>query len=62
MIREGSLDQLIHLPPQWVEEAKPDSLWQMLILAGFNEVAHLKGELLSYQVPTYYGLITAIYR
>jgi aromatic ring-opening dioxygenase LigB subunit len=45
----------------FVERAKPDSLWQMLILHGASTVNPMKGEFLSYQVPTYFGMIVACY-
>lgn len=38
-----------------VEEAKADSLWQMLALQG----AGVKVELLAYAAPTYYGMLVA---
>jgi len=44
-----------------VERAKPDSLWQMLILAGIADELGLNGRLLAYEVPSYYGMLCAIY-
>jgi aromatic ring-opening dioxygenase LigB subunit len=44
-----------------LRDAKPDGLWQMAILAGIVDRVKLKSQLLSYQVPTYYGMICAEY-
>jgi aromatic ring-opening dioxygenase LigB subunit len=44
-----------------VEAAKPDSLWQLAMLAGVLDVVQMEGRLVSYQVPTYYGMLCAGY-
>jgi aromatic ring-opening dioxygenase LigB subunit len=58
-IRDNDLKRILKLTPRFVEEAKPDSLWQMVMLAGINEVVPLRSQLLSYQVPSYYGMACA---
>ena len=58
-IRDNDLKRILRLKPRFVEEAKPDSLWQMVILAGINEVVPLRSQLLSYQIPSYYGMACA---
>ena len=58
-IRDNNLRRILSLKPRFVEEAKPDSLWQMVMLAGINEVVPLRSQLLSYQVPSYYGMACA---
>ncbi len=58
-IRDNNLKRILKLTPRFVEEAKPDSLWQMVILAGISEVVPLRSQLLSYQVPSYYGMACA---
>jgi aromatic ring-opening dioxygenase LigB subunit len=58
-IRDNDLKRILRLKPRFIEEAKPDSLWQMVILAGINEVVPLRSQLLSYQVPSYYGMACA---
>ena len=50
------------MEPEFVEGAKPDSLWQMAMLVGVLSVIPMEGELLSYQVPTYYGMLCASFR
>ncbi|MDE1858392.1 MAG: extradiol ring-cleavage dioxygenase [Thaumarchaeota archaeon] len=61
-VRDGSLEDLMSLEPDFVEGAKPDSLWQIAMLAGALSVVPMRGELLSYQVPTYFGMLCASYR
>ncbi len=58
-IRDNNLKRILRLKPKFIEDAKPDSLWQMVILAGINEVVPLRSQLLSYQVPSYYGMVCA---
>lgn len=58
-IRENRLDRIMKMEPGLVEGAKPDSLWQMAMLAGLQSVVPMAGELISYQVPTYFGMICA---
>ncbi|HYU87168.1 MAG TPA: hypothetical protein VEL52_00485 [Candidatus Bathyarchaeia archaeon] len=58
-IRDDNLKRILRLKPKFIEVAKPDSLWQMVILAGINEVVPLRSQLLSYQVPSYYGMVCA---
>jgi aromatic ring-opening dioxygenase LigB subunit len=42
-----------------VEQAKADSWWQMLMLHG--AMPGWTGRLISYEVPTYFGMLTAAY-
>jgi len=58
-IRDNNLKRILRLRPRFIEDAKPDSLWQMVILAGINELVPLRSQLLSYQVPSYYGMACA---
>ena len=60
-VRHGRLRSIMRFPRLLVEAAKPDSLWQMTILAGILEEVPMKGELFSYQVPSYYGMLCAGY-
>jgi aromatic ring-opening dioxygenase LigB subunit len=61
-VREGRLEKIMEMERAFVEGAKPDSLWQMTMLAGVLSVVPMRGELLSYQVPTYYGMLCASYK
>ena len=61
-IQENNLRALMKVDPNLVRDAKPDSLWQMAMLAGIVDRLHMGSELYSYQVPTYYGMICAAFR
>ena len=58
-IQKNRIESISRLSKQFVEEAKPDSLWQMAILAGLTRVVRMRSNLLSYAIPTYYGMICA---
>jgi aromatic ring-opening dioxygenase LigB subunit len=60
-IRRNRLDEVMRIEPDLVDGASPDSLWQMAMLVGVLEVTPMKGELVSYQVPSYYGMLCAGY-
>ena len=53
--------RLIDLGERLVEAAAIDGLWQALMLAGALEIAPLRHELLSYEAPSYYGMLVAAY-
>jgi aromatic ring-opening dioxygenase LigB subunit len=63
LIRElvitGRLSGLSDISPEMVEQAKADSWWQMLILHGATP--GWKSRLISYEAPTYFGMLTAAY-
>jgi aromatic ring-opening dioxygenase LigB subunit len=58
-IKENNLKQILALDPKFVEDAKPDSLWQIAILEGVLERVPMKARFVSYQAPTYFGLMCA---
>ena len=61
LVEGNRLSGLLGLEPSLVERAKADSLWQLLMLHGALGDAY-EGELLAYETPTYYGMLTAAYR
>jgi aromatic ring-opening dioxygenase LigB subunit len=61
-IRGNRLRTIMKMSRQLVQGAKPDSLWQMTMLAGALSVVPMAGELVSYQVPTYYGMLCASFK
>jgi aromatic ring-opening dioxygenase LigB subunit len=61
-IESQRLDSLLNMGADLVESAKPDSLWQIAMLAGVLGVVPMRGELVSYQVPTYFGMLCAGYK
>lgn len=61
IVKSDRLEELLHFDEEIVTHAKPDSLWQMLILYGALQICPMKGEFISYQVPTYFGMMVATY-
>ncbi len=62
IVRRGALGDLAHIPSDDVAAALADSWWQMLMLAGALEEngTGYDCELLAYEAPTYYGMLTAL--
>jgi aromatic ring-opening dioxygenase LigB subunit len=61
VVRDGRLGELVDVDPAWAVAAKADSFWQLLMLHGAIGGAFTP-ELLSYEAPTYFGMLTAAYR
>jgi len=61
-IQKNRIRSVMNLSGKLVEAAKPDSLWQMTMLAGVLSKVRTDAELFSYQVPTYYGMICTGFR
>ena len=59
LVRTGNLAGLSDISPDLVEQAKADSWWQMLMLHGAT--TGWSGRLISYEAPTYFGMMTAAY-
>lgn len=58
LVESGRLDRLLELDLGLVADAKADSYWQLLLLAGaLGDQGTV--ELLSYEAPSYYGMLTA---
>ncbi|HZK74375.1 MAG TPA: extradiol ring-cleavage dioxygenase [Clostridia bacterium] len=60
LVRGEHLDRLSEIPLELVEAAKADSWWQLLMLHGAT-VKGWSGRLVSYEAPTYFGMLTAAY-
>ncbi len=61
LIRGGNGPGFSRLGSAFAREAKADSYWQMLMLEGALGRDEWKGELLSYEAPTYFGMLCAAY-
>lgn len=60
ILRDGRLGALRELDSGLIAAAKPDSWWQMLMLLGaIGE--DWRPDLLSYEAPTYYGMLCAAF-
>ena len=62
LVRRDRLDELLAIDPQLITDGKPDSYWQMLMLLGAIRGERWKSELLSYEAPTYFGMLCASYQ
>lgn len=60
LLREGRLDAATDIEPVLLEAAKPDSWWQHLVLLGAIGTAW-RPEVLSYEAPTYFGMLVAVF-
>lgn len=60
-VRAGAPLRLIDLPEERATEAAIDGLWQLLVLGGALAEVPMPVEVLSYEVPTYYGMLVAVY-
>jgi aromatic ring-opening dioxygenase LigB subunit len=60
LVRGNRLGELVPTDPQWAVDALADSFWQLLMLHGAIGDA-FEPELLSYEAPTYFGMLCAAY-
>jgi aromatic ring-opening dioxygenase LigB subunit len=61
LVGQNRLESLRELEPAFVEAAKADSWWQLLMLQGVLD-GGFDVELLSYEAPTYFGMLCAAFR
>ena len=59
LVQNGQLEELAYFDRDFIEAAKPDGIWQALVLAGAMPNEERQVEFLSYEVPTYFGLLCA---
>jgi aromatic ring-opening dioxygenase LigB subunit len=60
LVRENRLGGLVGLDPALVDAAKADSWWQLVMLHGALEDGW-RGDFLSYEASTYFGMLCAAY-
>lgn len=58
-LRRNAIRELLDLDPHDAQTAAIDGLWQTLMLAGVQDVTPTGMQVLSYEAPTYYGMIVA---
>jgi aromatic ring-opening dioxygenase LigB subunit len=61
LVKENDLKNLMYLDKEIIERAKPDSFWQLLILAGILSVVNAKPEKVAYTIKNYYSMLAASY-
>jgi aromatic ring-opening dioxygenase LigB subunit len=59
LLRSNEVEKMADFDPEYVDAAKPDGIWQTMILAGAIPKEQRNIHLYSYEVPTYFGLICA---
>jgi aromatic ring-opening dioxygenase LigB subunit len=59
LIKQNQFEEMANFADDYVEAAKPDGIWQALIMAGAILPEERNVDLLSYEAPTYFGLICA---
>lgn len=59
LLNSGEIERMTAFEDAFVDHAKPDGIWQSLILAGAIPPEARKPRFLSYEVPTYFGLMCA---
>jgi aromatic ring-opening dioxygenase LigB subunit len=62
IVKQDDLGRLLDLDPRSVRDAKADSYWQMLMLHGALRGGGWRGQLISYEAPTYFGMLCASYQ
>jgi aromatic ring-opening dioxygenase LigB subunit len=60
-VRANEPLRLIDLDEELLGQVVVDGLWQLLALGGALEVVPMTVDVLSYEVPTYYGMLVATY-
>ena len=60
-IKDDNIMSLIDLDPDFVRDAAIDGLWQLLMLEGAKQVTPLTVDFLSYEQPSYFSMIVALY-
>ncbi|MFN8589939.1 MAG: aromatic ring-opening dioxygenase subunit LigB [Thermomicrobiales bacterium] len=60
-VEADDLLRLIGLDEMRASDAAIDGLWQALMLGGVLQDVPLRGELLEYEAPTYYGMLVAVW-
>ena len=60
-IREQDAARLLTFDQDWLKRASTDAYGQILNMAGMIEGTSFRGEFLSYEVPTYFGMMCVAY-
>lgn len=61
-IKANDLLRLFDLDDEYIQNAAIDGLWQSLMLGGALEVVPMDVDFLSYEAPSYYGMIVATWQ
>lgn len=61
LLEQNQIEEMMKFESEFIDNAKPDGIWQALILAGAINSEERNSEFLSYEAPTYFGLICVAY-
>lgn len=61
LINENRLEGLLNLSEEFIERAKPDSYWQLLIMHRALRVIPMELKASAYACPSYFGMAVAYY-
>jgi aromatic ring-opening dioxygenase LigB subunit len=61
-VRTNALDRVIGFDADWVDRGFTEAVEPLLALHGVLEGTDLRADVLSYEVPTYFGMMCAAYR
>jgi aromatic ring-opening dioxygenase LigB subunit len=61
VLKADDLPRLLTTDLDFADRAKVDGLWQAVMLAGALRHTPMRGEFLSYEVPSYFGMLVAAY-
>ncbi|AEC52301.1 hypothetical protein PNA2_1386 [Pyrococcus sp. NA2] len=60
-LKTSNLEVLLNLRDEFINKAKPDSYWSLLMALGVLREFPMKSELVTYACPTYYGMASALF-
>jgi len=60
-VQADDLEALLSVDPDLIAHGKPDGLWQIAVLTGARRHVGWQSTFLAYQVPTYFGMLSAVY-
>lgn len=60
-VASNRLDRLLDITDEMLIDSWADSLWQTLVFAGALKAVPMHVDFLSYAVPSYYGMVVAVY-
>lgn len=61
IVKSNNFEALYQIDKDLIDKGKPDSIWQMLILHGALKDTSLKSSFITYECPTYFGMLVATY-
>lgn len=62
LLKNNEIEKMSEFGDDFINHAKPDGIWQALILAGAISKHDRNSSFLSYEVPTYFGMMCVAYR